>query len=278
VAAMVQSHHQHLSVHLPALPVWLDADPVRLAQVIGNLLNNASKYTPQGGWIELIVERQDDQVLIRVRDNGIGITPQLLPHVFELFVQDQRTIDRAQGGLGIGLTVVSNLVEMHGGTVTAVSQGRDHGSEFVVRLPVVTPYQATTGQQQPNNAATPLRILVVDDNVSAAKMLSLLLQKVGGHEVIAAHDGVAAIAAAKQHRPDLILLDIGLPKLDGFEVTRQLRLQPEFKNTHIAALTGYGTQEDRRKSLGAGFNDHLVKPPAIEELQKILADVRAART
>ncbi len=278
VAAMVQSHHQHLSVHLPGMPVWLDADPVRLAQVIGNLLNNASKYTPQGGWIELMVERQDDQVLIRVRDNGIGITPQLLPHVFELFVQDQRTIDRAQGGLGIGLTVVSNLVEMHGGTVTAVSQGRGHGSEFVVRLPVVTPHQATTGRQQPNNAADPLRILVVDDNVSAAKMLSLLLQKVGGHEVIAAHDGAAAIAAAKQHRPDLILLDIGLPKLDGFEVTRQLRLQPEFQKTHIAALTGYGTQEDRRKSLSAGFNDHLVKPPAIEELQKILADVRATRT
>src|SRR5690606_5010981 len=157
----------------------------------------------------------------------------------ELFTQDQRTIDRAQGGLGIGLTVVSNLVEMHGGRVTAASQGRGHGSEFIVRLPVLEHRQTATAHRAPTNAAAPLRILVVDDNVSAAKMLSLLLQKVGGHEVIAAHDGAAAIAAAKQHLPDLILLDIGLPKLDGYEVTRQLRLQPEFQKTHIAALTGY---------------------------------------
>ncbi len=277
VAGLIQSNHQQFSLQLPLEPIWLDADAVRLAQVIGNLLNNASKYTPQAGRIELHVAHEGDQAVIRVRDNGIGITPQLLPHIFELFTQDQRTIDRAQGGLGIGLTVVSNLVEMHGGTVTAASEGRGRGSEFVVRLPTLATHPNMADASQARHAAAPLRILVVDDNVSAAQMLSILLRKLGDHTVVAAHDGVAAIAAAKQHRPDLILLDIGLPKLDGFEVARQLRLDPEFRKTHIAALTGYGTLEDRRKSLSAGFNDHLVKPLAVDELQKILADAKAAR-
>lgn len=278
VAGLIQSNQQQLSLHLPEEPIWLDADAVRLTQVIGNLLNNASKYTPHAGRIELTITQLGAQVEIRVRDNGIGISPELLPHVFELFIQDQRTIDRAQGGLGIGLTVVSNLVEMHGGTVTAFSCGHGRGSEFVIRLPVLVqrPSAATESQTHPPSA--PLRILVVDDNVSAAQMLSILLQKLGGHTVVSVYDGAAAIAAAKQHRPDLILLDIGLPKLDGFEVARQLRLHPEFHNTHIAALTGYGTFEDRRKSISAGFNDHLVKPPAVDELQKVLADAKAARS
>ena len=264
---------QSLSVDMPSQPVWIDADSVRMTQVIGNLLNNASKYTETGGRIELAVVPQESHVVVRVRDTGIGISAELLPHVFDLFTQDQRTIDRSQGGLGIGLTVVKNLVEMHGGNVTVRSGGRGQGSEFSVQLPI-RPSAATTESEPPQAPSTPgLRILVVDDNVTLAKMLGRLLVKLGSHHVSMAHDGMAALAAARQHKPDLILLDIGLPSLDGFEVARQLRQHPEFQQVRLVALTGYGTEDDRRKSLEAGFDAHLVKPPGVETLQRLLGDL-----
>ncbi len=275
VQPLVDKNGQQLSVIVPEEPIWFDADAVRMAQVIGNLLNNASKYTESCGQIELRVEQQDEHVLIRVRDTGIGISPDILPHVFDLFTQDQRAIDRSQGGLGIGLTVVKSLVELHGGTVSLRSDGVGKGSEFTVRLPTMKQLEQPPRFNQPVLPASAVRILVVDDNVPAANMLSLLLKKLGDHEVFLAHDGVAALAAAKQHLPDLILLDIGLPKLDGLEVARRLRHHPESNHVFVVALTGYGTDEDRRKSLDAGFDEHLVKPPGVDALQKLLARAKA---
>ncbi|WP_164104662.1 PAS domain S-box protein [Candidatus Laterigemmans baculatus] len=274
VRPLIDKHHQNLTRSLPAEPVWIDADPVRMAQVIGNLLNNASKYTEPGGDIELSVERRDASVLLRVRDSGIGIRRELLPHVFDLFTQDQRTIDRSQGGLGIGLTVAKSLVELHGGTIAANSEGTSRGSEFAVRLPTIPPPQSHAGSESHPADAPPLKILIVDDNVAAAKMLALLLTRIGEHRVTLAHDGVAAVATARDVRPDLVLLDIGLPRLDGFEVARQLRQDPSLHHLYLVALTGYGTERDRRKSLEAGFDEHLVKPPRLESLQALLAHAR----
>lgn len=273
VRPLVEQRGQHLSEALPPEPIWLFADPVRLAQVVGNLLNNASKYTEAGGQIWLSAERQNEYVLIRVRDKGIGIGPKLLPQVFDLFTQDERAIDRSQGGLGIGLTVVKNLVEMHGGRVTVSSEGLSRGSEFVVRLPTIPlPLQQSASAQEAI-PTPPLRILVVDDNVPAAKMLSLLLSRLGSHQVFMAHDGMAALAVAQEQQPDIILLDIGLPKLDGFEVARQLRQHPEFHQIPLVAITGYGTRQDRQRTLEAGFDAHLVKPPSVEAIQTLLANV-----
>lgn len=276
-SSLLESHGHQLTLDVPSEPIWLHADSVRMTQVIGNLLNNAAKYTERGGHVHLAAQRQQDHVVIRIKDNGIGISAALLPHVFDLFTQDQRTIDRSQGGLGIGLTVVKNLVEMHGGSVSVHSEGPRRGSEFRVTLQTLAHRHEVLQPKQTALPTAALRILVVDDNVSAAEMLSMLLAKLGDHEIITAYDGLAAIEAAKEQRPDLILLDIGLPKLDGFEVARRLRAFREFDRTHVVALTGYGTQEDRRKSVAAGFNDHLVKPPAIDALQRLLAGAEAAR-
>lgn len=274
VRPLVERHCQRLTVVLPSDPVRFEADSVRMAQVIGNLLNNASKYTPEGGQIELHAEVQKDQLTIIVRDSGIGISPEVLPQIFELFTQDKRSIDRSQGGLGIGLTVVRRLVEMHGGSVVAHSDGAGRGSQFTVRLPIHGTLAATV-QDVPTinsrgNAAPAVKILVVDDNVPAAEMLCRLLQKLGPHQVFLAHDGVAALAAAKQHLPQLILLDIGLPRLDGYEVARRLRQDRRFDQVKVVAVTGYGTLSDRRKSFSAGFDEHLVKPLAISALQQVL--------
>ncbi|HEX6986164.1 MAG TPA: PAS domain S-box protein, partial [Planctomycetaceae bacterium] len=224
VRPMTEAEGQAFSVSLPDEPVWLDADPVRLAQVLSNLLTNASKYTEPGGRITLTAERRGGEAVIRVADTGIGIDPDLLPHIFELFTQSERSIDRSQGGLGIGLTVVKSLVEMHGGTVTARSDGPGRGSEFAVRLPTIeSPTPAAAGGAPHDPASDALRILVVDDNVPAATLLSRILSKLGGYDVRSAYDGAAALEAAERLRPDLIFLDIGLPKLDGYEVARRLR-------------------------------------------------------
>jgi PAS domain S-box-containing protein len=270
VRPLTEKNRQQLGINIPPKPIWIDADGVRMAQVISNLLNNATKYTEPGGKIEISVEPRDQRVFIRVRDTGIGISPDILPQVFDLFTQDQRSIDRSQGGLGIGLTVVKSLVEMHGGTVSVQSEGPGKGSEFAIVLPTIAPAAKTNNVGQHPNSTAAMRILVVDDNVSAANMLSLLLEKLGDHQVFTAHDGIAALDAAKQYSPDLILLDIGLPKLDGLEVARQLRTHRQFDRVRLVALTGYGTEEDRRKSFDAGFDAHLVKPPGIEALQKLL--------
>src|SRR5439155_19576049 len=235
---------------------------------------NAAKYTKPGGHVRLTADRDGDDAVLRVRDNGVGISPDTLPKVFDLFVQADRSLDRSDGGLGIGLTLVRNLVQMHGGSVHASSEGADRASEFVVRLPLPPEapqsHQAVGKTTRPNNRSVPgRRILVVDDNVDAAQSLGLLLE-LSGHEVRTAHDGLVALETAKSFRPDVILLDIGLPRMDGYEVARRIRQEPELKNLVLLALSGYGHEEDRRRSHGAGFDAHLTKPVDLDELQNLL--------
>jgi PAS domain S-box-containing protein len=272
----VQGHE--LTVAVPPESLLLDADPVRLAQVIGNLLTNAAKYTETNGHIWLSAERQGGHVSVRIRDNGIGIAPDMLPHVFDLFVQADQAATRSQGGLGIGLTLVKNLIEMHDGTVEAQSAGLGKGSEFIVRLPLSTvePEKSSTddgdGQQQADHTSAGHRLLVVDDNEDAANSLAMLL-RLKGHQVKVAHHGPAALEIAQNYRPDLIFLDIGMPGMDGYEVARRLRERPKLKNVVLAALTGWGQQEDRRRSAEAGFDHHLVKPPEPKVVESLLGDL-----
>lgn len=277
---MIERHQQELTVAVAPGPVWLHADAMRLTQVVINLLTNASKYTEPGGKIFLStepqVQAQSPGVLIRVRDTGIGIDSEILPHVFGLFTQADRSLDRSQGGLGIGLTIVKSMVEAHDGNVTVRSDGPNQGSEFAVWLPTSPspPEPSPVAANEPRATSSAHRILIVDDNVPAAKMLGLLLHKMGDHQVVVAYDGKGAIREAEHHRPDIILLDIGLPMMDGFEVVRQLRRRPPFRHTLIVALTGYGTDEDRRRALEAGFDHHLVKPPQAKDLQALLDQPR----
>jgi CheY-like chemotaxis protein len=251
---------------------FLHADPTRLGQVVANLLNNAAKYTDEGGLITLLAGREGDEAVVRVRDTGAGIPADVLPRVFDLFAQAERTLDRAQGGLGIGLTLVKSLVEQHGGRVEAFSDGPGHGSEFVVRLPLAAPLP----NQVPSNAlrragsSSLRRILVVDDNSDAADTLAMVLS-LRGYEVRVARDGPEALSAAGEFHPELVLLDIGLPGMDGYAVARALRAGPTQGRVRLVALTGYGRDEDRRRSAEAGFDDHLVKPIAPEELLHLLA-------
>jgi CheY-like chemotaxis protein len=252
-------------------------DPVRLAQVLSNLLNNSAKYTEEGGRIDLIAQRNDGEVVLRVKDNGVGIPREMLSSIFELFTQVDRSLDRAQGGLGIGLTLVHKLVELHGGRVEAFSAGPSRGSEFVVHLPALA-----EPQQQPANGAarTPdkrrlCRVLVVDDNADAARSLSMLLE-MNGHEVHTCHDGPSALRAAEAFGPEVVLLDIGLPGMDGFEVARRLREQTVPQQPLLVALSGYGQAEDQRRSREAGFDHHLVKPADPEVLTALFASAPAA--
>lgn len=274
----IESLRQNLRLRLPQQPVWLNADTVRLAQAISNLLHNASKYNHQGGDILLAVAVEADQLVLSVTDSGIGIEPELLPRVFDLFTQATRSIDRSQGGLGIGLTVVKSLIEMHGGTVAAKSAGPEQGSEFQVRLPTLQPAEGTPAPGLIRDSAHTYRILIVDDNIASAKMLSKLLAKLGRHEILLAHDGPDAIVAAQRHHPEIILLDLGLPKMNGFEVAKRLRRHPDSQSTLIVALTGYGTEEDRRRSREAGCDDHLVKPPGVDALRYVLNHPKLANS
>jgi PAS domain S-box-containing protein len=267
-----QSRHT-LSLTLPPGPVHIDADPVRLAQVFSNLLNNSAKYTEPGGHIWLTAEVSDHEVAVRVRDTGLGIPAHALPRIFEMFSQVDRNMERAQGGLGIGLTLVRRLVEMHGGTVEARSEGPGKGSEFTVRLPLMK--EGAVGRQAPTTGDGPAttskrRILIVDDNHDSAMSLGMMLNLMGNDTRIA-HDGLAAVEAAGEFRPDIILLDIGLPKLNGYEACRRIREQPWSKGMVIVALTGWGQEEDRRRSAEAGFNHHMVKPVEVDALEKVLA-------
>jgi CheY-like chemotaxis protein len=239
--------------------------------VISNLLNNAAKYTPPGGRIEVEVEKKERAVAFRVRDNGIGIEPQLLPKVFDLFTQAECSIERAQGGLGIGLTLVRNLVEMHGGTVAVSSGGRGQGSEFVIALTTLASQQQRPLRQPSPGKVRRMRVLVVEDLVGSAKLLAAMLRKFWGHEVVMAHDGLEAIQAARRFRPELVLLDIGLPGISGFDVARRMRQMPETSHALLVALTGYGTLEDRRKAREAGFDEHLVKPSSVDSLQQLFS-------
>ena len=269
---LAEAAGHEVTVDLPSEPIYLHGDPVRLAQVFGNLLNNACKYTPPDGRIALTVERQGDDVLVSVKDNGSGISPEALPFIFDMFTQGDRTLEHSQSGLGIGLTLVKQIVELHHGEVRATSAGLGRGSEFQVRLPALSrrPADATLPDATPLRSPTPRRILVVDDNQDNALSLAKLL-KLSGHETQFAYDGVEAIAAAQRFQPDFVLLDLGLPKLNGFDVCRRLRAEPWGKNMMIIALTGWGQDEDRRKSTHAGFDGHLVKPLVYADLEELLA-------
>jgi CheY-like chemotaxis protein len=270
----IDSRRHELSVTLPPERLRLEADPVRLAQVFENLLNNAAKYTPQGGRIALHAQREGREAAVRVRDTGIGIPAYMLTRVFDLFTQVDRTLDHAQGGLGIGLTLVKKLVELHGGTVEAASVGLNQGSEFIVRLPLLPdPGNLETGCETEKGQVEPpvrRRVLVVDDNLDAADSLAKLLE-LHGQEVRVVNDGPAALEAIPTYRPEVVLLDIGLPGIDGYEVARRLRAQPATAQALLVALTGYGREEDRCRSRDAGFDNHLVKPVEPQAVLRLLA-------
>ena len=275
VRAQYARMNHELTVVLPPRPVRVNADPARLTQVIGNLLNNACKFTDRGGRIALTVECDGDQARIRVRDNGIGIAADQLPHLFEMFVQADSSLERSRDGLGIGLTLVKTLVELHGGSVEARSDGPGRGSAFEVRLPVLAestqPAAAAIGNE-PLAAVQRRRVLIVDDSDDGAESLAMLLQ-FDGHETHKAHDGVSAIEAAERLKPDVILLDIGLPRLNGYEVCSRIRQTTWGKGLTIVALTGWGQEEDRDRSTGAGFDAHMVKPVDHDVLMKLIASL-----
>lgn len=273
---LVEAAEQQLAVTLPPQPIFLYADPIRLCQIVGNLLNNACKFTGPRGQITLAAERQGDEISISVRDNGIGIPPDQLESIFEMFSQVDQSLERSQGGLGIGLTLARRLVELHGGAIDARSEGLGQGSEFAVRLPIIEkPAPLSENPSAANRPTDKRRILVVDDNRDSANSLAILL-RIGGSEVSVAYDGEEAVQIAATQRPQAILLDIGLPKLNGFDACRRIRAQPWARDALIIALTGWGQKEDRRKSAEAGFDFHMVKPVDLNELAKLLSGEPAA--
>ncbi|HEX6414060.1 MAG TPA: response regulator [Burkholderiales bacterium] len=267
---LIDARAQALSVSVPAAPVWLSADFARLSQVVSNLLNNASKYTGEGGRIELTASAEAGEARIVVRDNGAGIEPQLLHKVFDLFVQGERALDRGQGGLGIGLTLVKRLVELHNGRVDAASDGPGRGAIFTVTLPCIAAVEPQRQDQQypvpKSSEVYGRRVLVVDDNVDAAESTAAFL-RLEGHEVKAVHDGLQALASLKVFDPHVVVLDIGLPGLDGYAVARQLRSRGDTSHVLLVALTGYGQKEDRSKAAEAGFDYHFVKPADPRDIQ-----------
>lgn len=272
--SLMDQHRHELTVSLSPQPLWLHADSSRLEQVVVNLLTNAAKFTTEGGHISIAVQREGDEAVLRVKDTGVGIAAELLPHIFELFTQAERSLDRSQGGLGIGLSLVQRLVEMHEGRVE-VSSVLGQGSEFVVYLPLIL-NPATQLQPPLEVTAEPigpsLRVLVVDDNVDAAQTLGLLL-KATGHDARMAFDGVSAVKVALAFLPNIVLLDIGLPGLDGYEVAKRLRQDSSLDGVVLVALTGYGQATDKLRSQDAGFNHHLVKPTDFDKVQQILATI-----
>ena len=269
---LIDSAGHKLTVDLPDEPIYLNADRARLAQVFGNLLNNSSKYTGSEGIISLSAKRIGGEVLVTVKDNGAGIPRDKLDTIFEMFMQVDRTSEQSQAGLGIGLTLVKRLTEMHGGSIEAKSAGEGQGSEFVVRLPVLSKPAVTSQPEPAVESPTGRRILIVDDNRDSADSLAMLLE-ITGNKTYMAHDGFEAVEAIEKYRPEVVLLDIGLPKLDGHEVCRRVREQPWGKNMVIIALTGWGQEDDRRKSEEAGFNGHLVKPVDYDKLLELLSSL-----
>ncbi len=273
---LIKARSHHLAIEVAQMPMTVLGDATRLVQIVTNLLNNAAKYTPAGGAIALGLALRTGQVVLTVRDNGIGIEPDLLPHIFELFIQGERSSDRSQGGLGLGLALVSSLAQRHGGAVQARSAGAGYGSEFELSLPHVAAPQAEPAAPGACAAADGAshHILIVDDNADAARMLSLFLQG-RGHRVQVAADGGAALAIAGCDAPDVLLLDIGLPDMDGYALARGLRALPGTRDALAIALTGYGRPEDRERSRLAGFDHHLTKPVNPLELLKLLGSVPA---
>ncbi len=269
---MIDRRRHELDVRLADAALAVHADPTRLSQVVINLIGNAAKYTPHGGHIEVIVEREGDLAVLRVHDNGIGIAPELLPKIFDLFVQGESSLARTEGGLGIGLTLTKRLIELQGGSIDASSGGRGKGSEFVVRLPLATEHDAGELPREGTAEDAPAagrRLLVVDDNRDFASMLTALLELMG-HDVRTAYDGPAAISLAADYLPEAVFLDIGLPGMSGYEVARTLRDSPELAGVTLIAFTGYGQDDDRRRVLEAGFDHHLVKPAEAAELARII--------
>ena len=281
VRPLVEQFGHQLAVEFPPAPVRVDGDPTRLAQVVGNLLTNSVKYTPPGGKIVLKLEQRDAEAVVVVADDGIGIPPESLGSIFGLFSQIDRTLEKTTGGLGIGLALVKGLVEMHGGAIAAESAGEGRGSTFTVRLPVLP--AGTAGESEPtegsppeSSTARPWRVLVVDDNIDGADSLGSLLE-LSGHEVRVAYDGLQAVAAADEFRPDLILMDVGMPRLNGHDATRRIREFPWGRGVHIVALTGWGQEDDRRRSAEAGANGHLVKPVTLDTVLRLIAGLADAR-
>ncbi|HET8676718.1 MAG TPA: ATP-binding protein, partial [Blastocatellia bacterium] len=272
VRPLIDQRKHELSVSLPDEPIWLYADAARLEQVTVNLLNNATKYMDNGGHIWLSVEQEGDEAVLQVRDTGIGILPEILPRIFDLFTQADLSLDRSQGGLGIGLTVVQRLVGMHRGTVEANSAGVGKGSEFIVRLPVVLSPARQKELPAIETAEQPgarWRVLVADDNVDSANVTALLLRELG-HETQVAYSGTTTLEAAYKYKPNVVLLDIGMPEMDGYEVAEHLRQHPQLRNAWVVAITGYGQETDRQRSKEAGIDYHLVKPVGAQKLRELL--------
>jgi CheY-like chemotaxis protein/anti-sigma regulatory factor (Ser/Thr protein kinase) len=267
-------------LHIPPQTALVAGDKKRLVQVVANLLNNAAKYTPEGGNINLRIEVQESHVVLETTDNGIGMDSELLDHVFDLFAQAERSSDRSSGGLGLGLALVKSIVELHGVRVSAKSEGIGKGSKVTVVLPRI--HQSSKmpvehgGGHLLQSASNLLKILVVDDNVDAVAMLSMILEA-SGHQVFAENEARRALERASRESPDVCLLDIGLPEMDGHELAKRLRAQPATANAVLIAVTGYGQQDDRKKALAAGFDHHFTKPVDVKKLSSILAEISASR-
>jgi CheY-like chemotaxis protein len=257
-------------------PLWIDADPARIEQILGNLLTNATKYTQEGGRISLTVEAEKGNAIVRVTDNGIGIAPDMLPHLFDPFAQADRSLDRAHGGLGIGLTLVRALAEMHGGSATAASGGEGCGSEFTLRLPLSKAAAKAQSGDSKRIATNARRVLVVDDNRDAATTLALVLN-MDGHMTHVVQNGVEALDAFESFKPEVVLLDIGLPEMDGYEVATRLRSTRAVVEPLLIAVTGYGQADDRERSKAAGFDHHLVKPVDISALLDLCSAAESCR-
>ena len=280
VQPLIDAQQHTLHISLPSESMLLDADAVRLSQVVSNLLTNAAKYTDPGGHIWLTAVREQHTAVVRVRDNGIGLEPAMLNRIFELFVQVDHATNRSQGGLGIGLTLAKNLVEMHNGSIEAHSAGIGRGAEFVVKLPLLT-IQHRIAPEPPTTVADALpqgrrgiRLLVVDDNQDAAESFTILL-RAQGHDARAAFSGPAALEMIKDFAPEIVFLDIGMPGMDGYEVARRLRQQTAAPKMTLVAVTGWGQQEDRRRSAESGFDHHLVKPLDPHALESLIESIRA---
>ena len=275
---LIEAGGHEFTFTLPPKPIHLEADPMRLAQVFANLLNNAAKYTEDGGRIRLSAERHESDFAVSVKDNGIGIVAEMLPRIFEIFAQSNRALARSQGGLGIGLSLVKGLVELHGGSIEVRSDGANQGSEFVVRLPVAAGAArrepARPDENEQPKPVTRRRILIADDNQDSADSLATFL-KIKGYEVGTAYDGEQAVEAAEALRPDVALLDIGMPNLNGYDACRRIREQPWGRVMFLIALTGWGQEEDRRRTEEAGFDQHVVKPVDPAALMKLLASLSA---
>ena len=273
---LMEAKNHKLTVNMPPETLWLHADLTRMAQVVSNLLNNATKYTAESGCIQLDVRREGNEVIIDVSDNGLGLRPDMLGKIFELFTQVESSLEQSQGGLGIGLALVKHLVEMHSGHIGVTSPGLGKGSTFFVRLPLAPTHvrEAEKGEgAEEAGAAASLRVLVVDDNLASAKTTGWMLE-MNGHTPSLAHDGPEALQRAHELHPHVVLLDIGLPGMNGYDVCRQLRKDPVFQNTVFIAQTGWGQKRDKEMAQEAGFDHHLIKPINFEELSGLLAKIK----